>query len=931
MSKILKKIFKLSALRLSMLLALIIFILVFFKEVNHWDWGFFDAMEAKAIDLMFKARGKEPDHGQVAIVAIDEKSIEQLGKWPWPRHVQAQLLESIYKLGAKVVGFDIVWSDLDPTSTALGSILSKDFEELDLAPVDHVAGSLLAGLQEAGQAMHRAVALLSGIASSGEKDTATTARNVLKSLEQANGAFRTFLSKSQNLLQKLDTYYKERLKFEVGAPRLFARFDEETGIPAGGVKALLMEPLVQAGAIISTVEKKIEKLPDSVREAIGQVEAGRRKVTMAVDDLQRRVELFRAGIKRESKKLYEEGTPGDKALSHVLGEYSDSTVLGYFMFKSREEIRDIEQKRLDESLERIKTSRIAAIQYPKGVSEVKAWWSDPFVKYLGVQAPLKIFSDAAEHFGFFNFEPDEDGGLRWATLVAEVRRGKETVQDHQRKLFPSLALKCAALYLDVASLAVVRGPEGIQEVKVGRVSIPTNRYGRMLINYHGPGRTFPHYSAVDVLTGEVGKEVLKDKVILVGATATGIYDLRNTPFDATFPGVEVHANIIDNILNQDFIVRPFWAVPMELAFILGFGLLLGVVLGRIKAAWGAGLLVMLILAYYFFDKDMLFEKGYLAKVVLPIMELLMIFFGVYIYRYMTEEREKKKVRKAFAHYLHEDVIEQLLADQSRLRLGGERLELTVLFSDIRGFTSISEGLSAEQLVDVLNRYLTPMTEIVFEYKGLLDKYIGDAIMAVFGAPIHYPGHAENACRAACNMLKRLSLLQEEFKKEGLPRIDIGVGINTGIVSVGNMGSTQRFDYTVMGDNVNLASRLEGINKQYKTRIIISQYTKKAIGDDFTTRLMDIVRVKGKKEPVEIFELRADRPPSEKDLEFIRTFEEGIGLYRKKEWDKAIARFEKTLEMEPEDYPSNLWISRCKEFRESPPGDAWDGVFTMTTK
>jgi adenylate cyclase len=311
--------------------------------------------------------------------------------------------------------------------------------------------------------------------------------------------------------------------------------------------------------------------------------------------------------------------------------------------------------------------------------------------------------------------------------------------------------------------------------------------------------------------------------------------------------------------------------------------------------------------------------------------MIMIYLGITVYRYITEEREKKKIRGAFQYYLTASVINEMLKDPSKLKLGGDKKDLTVLFSDIRGFTSISEKLTPEALVHLLNEYLTAMTNLVFKYDGLLDKYMGDAIMAVFGAPLDQPDHAVRACRTALSMMEELKTLQKKWADEGRPFLDIGIGINSGDMVVGNMGSDMRFDYTVMGDSVNLGSRLEGINKEYGTNIVISEYTYAAVKDVLFCRELDAVRVKGKKLPVKIYELLGEKKDSANWEKYVSLFEEGLSKYKQGLWDEAIAAFRKVLELRPDDASAKLYIDRCEELKKNPPEGPWDGVFTMTRK
>lgn len=319
------------------------------------------------------------------------------------------------------------------------------------------------------------------------------------------------------------------------------------------------------------------------------------------------------------------------------------------------------------------------------------------------------------------------------------------------------------------------------------------------------------------------------------------------------------------------------------------------------------------------------------NLIYPVLTMMTIYLGITVYRYVTEEREKKKIRGAFQYYLTASVINEILKDPSKLKLGGDKKQLSVMFSDIRGFTGISEKLTPEELVRLLNEYLTAMTDVVFKYDGLLDKYIGDAIMAVFGAPLDQPDHALRACRTALEMMSELKRLREKWAAEGRPDVNIGVGVNTGDMVVGNMGSEMRFDYTVIGDSVNLASRLEGTNKEYGTNIIISEFTYESIRNELFCRELDAVRVKGKKLPVRIYELLGEKKDAAEWQECVGRFETGLAKYREGLWDEAIAAFRSVLEVRPADYPARLYIERCETLKENPPEGEWDGVFTMTKK
>ena len=484
-------------------------------------------------------------------------------------------------------------------------------------------------------------------------------------------------------------------------------------------------------------------------------------------------------------------------------------------------------------------------------------------------------------------------------------------------------------------------------------NIPIDEGGRFLINYRGPAKTFPHYSIAEILndkdyvTASVfdGKklverkikktEAFNNKIAVFGATAIGIFDLRNTPFSSVFPGVEIHANVIDNILQGDFLTRTDEIDMYEFLLILVSGILLSIAFIKLTALLAALLTVGTLFLYWYIDQTYFFSAGTWVHIVIPSFEVLTIYFSVNLFKYMTEERQKRQIKGAFQQYVAADVVNEMLKDPEKLQLGGQKREITILFSDIRGFTTISEGLEPQELGKFLNMYLSPMTDIVIENLGTIDKYMGDAIMAMFGAPVVNDGHATLGCTTALKMMAGLNALRDEWKEKEYPDsiagMDIGIGLNSGFATVGNMGSTQIFDYTCMGDNVNLGSRLEGINKEYKTNIIISEYTNKMVENKgMITRPIDLVAVKGKKLPVEIYELLGEGNVSQQMKDKKGLFTEGFLLYKKQEWDKAIAKFQESVKA-ADDPTAKIFIERCEEYKQDSPGDDWGGVHVMKTK
>jgi adenylate cyclase len=632
-------------------------------------------------------------------------------------------------------------------------------------------------------------------------------------------------------------------------------------------------------------------------------------------------ELQRLGLRSEGLTAFfkEKGLRADNDLflAKAIQNAAPAVVLGYF-FHMGEAASDyrMDPASITASLKRLNRSKYPLIVYNDDIAE-----PSHFINAYAPEVNVEALTAATPYSGYFNMRPDPDGAVRWMPLV--IRCGED--------IFPPLSVLCAWLYLDRPQLMVRVASYGIEGLRLGDRPIPTDENGHLLISYLGPAKTFPHYSISDILRGKLPPGTFKGKIVLIGATAIGIYDLRNTPFSPVYPGVEVHATVIDNILKGSFLSKPKWAKVYDLLATLILALISGLILSRLTALKGLLFASGLFALHIAVTRWLFVHYGVLLNMVYPLLALTLTYTGLTVYRYVTEERERKKIKGAFSYYVSESVVNEMLKHPERLKLGGDKKDLTVLFSDIRGFTTISEGLSPEALVLLLNEYLTAMTDVVFEHDGTLDKYMGDALMAIYGAPLDQPDHAAKACLSALEMIERLKTLNQKWLKEGKKTLDIGIGINTGMMMVGNMGSDQRFDYTVMGDAVNLASRLEGANKNYKTHILISEFTYARVKDLFTCMEIDSVRVKGKTKPVKIFALFGQGKAPEALEKAIAHFQEGYRHYRERNWDKAARAFEKAKATDGTLEAAGIYLRRTAELKANPPPPDWDGVFTMTVK
>ena len=539
--------------------------------------------------------------------------------------------------------------------------------------------------------------------------------------------------------------------------------------------------------------------------------------------------------------------------------------------------------------------------------------------------PLPRFTELIQGLGMVNQLPDPDGTVRRYPLVFDVRG----------EPYPSVALLSVAKFL--RRPLPWDGPIADGRIPLAGREIPVDARGAMIVNYLGGPHdsappSLPVVSFVDVMNGRVPPETFERKLVLIGVTGTGFADDYWVPtsLGGKMDGVEIHAQATDTILRAEFMREaPAW---QTVAFIWLLATLAGLSLVVLPAlAAGATSLLSLVAfavaASYSFD-----HSGTVLNLVYPPVAMFLTYSAVMMHRVIFEQGETRVLRGVLGRYLSPSVMAHVTRDPEQLKLGGDQREMTVLFSDLRGFTSFSETLDPETLVHTLNEYLTAMSDVIFKYEGTVDKYMGDAVMAFWGAPQEQPTHAECAVRAALEMMRELKRLNAEWGTAGRYPLAMGIGINTGVMKVGNMGSASRFDYTVLGDSVNLGSRLEGLNKEYGTSLIVSAATLAQTKGAFRARFLDLVAVKGKKEPVEVYEVLGDQSELDARTEaMLRAYEVGVTAYRERDWLRAAARFQEALRHVPGDGPSAVYLQRCEDLMADPPPADWDGVYVMTRK
>ncbi len=553
--------------------------------------------------------------------------------------------------------------------------------------------------------------------------------------------------------------------------------------------------------------------------------------------------------------------------------------------------------------------------------------------FPGAVTSLPVLQEKASGAGSINWIPEYDQIIRRVPMLVVVGD----------KLFPSISAELLRL-AQGASTYVVKSSgasgeksygdkTGIGALKVGDFEVPTEADGQMWVRFtpHEPKRFLPAWKILD---GKIAKAELEGRIILIGTSAAGLLDLRATPLDASVPGVELHAQAIEQIVEDAFLQRPDFAGAAELLFILVLGTLIAVLIYRYGALLGAALAIVSIVAVIAASWHAFANLGWLADPVYPALSLAAIYLAGTVVVFLRTEQERNRVRHAFGHYMAPALVERLAGDPTRLKLGGETREMTLLFSDVRGFTGISEGLDAEELTRFLNTLFTPLSNIILEEQGTIDKFMGDAVMAYWNAPLDDADHPSHACSAALRMMGEMGGLnrrwQEEAEAKGRPfrPVKIGIGVNTGICCVGNLGTETRFDYSVIGDNVNVASRLEGQSKTYDVVVIVGEST---VGraPDFTYLELDLLKVKGKKEATRIFALLGDAEFKQKRSysDFAERHSAFLDKYRAKDWDEADQLRRECDRMNGLGLHQlyALYGERIDYFRKNPPPPDWDGT------
>jgi adenylate cyclase len=712
-------------------------------------------------------------------------------------------------------------------------------------------------------------------------------------------------------LKTIDLRFKARGEKEPGSSVVLAVIDEKS-LKAEGKWIWPRKKIADIVTRLSDAGAQVIAFDIVFSEADNKGTAVLQDVVQTADELNINQPVFNDYLKQLII-----ASDNDRLLAQAISNSKAKVVLGNFFHIKPEESAHMNEAMIAARAENISNATYQSVQYASENALINA----PFMEVSAPESNISVIAESSPFSGYFNMMSDKDGVIRWVPGVFKFR---DTLYAH-------LSLKALSAYTD-SPLNLFVGEVGVDRLQIGDIQVPTDELGRIMVNYRGGTKRFPHISATDILNDRVNPSQLKDKLVIVGVTAIGVYDLRVTPFDTDFPGVEINANVIDSILSRDFLYQPAQVGIYNIIAMLILGGFLGWLLPKIRVIPGAISALGLLVGYILLCLYLFTVKGIVLNTVYPVITIFLIYISLSAYRYFVEEGKKRFIKNAFSTYLAPTVVNQLIESPERLVLGGEERQITAFFSDVAGFTSISEKLSPQDLVELLNEFLTEMSDIILEHNGMVDKYEGDAIIAMFGAPNELENHAAVACSASIDMQERLGVLRKKWETEKNLTIRMRVGLCSGAAVVGNMGSKNRMDYTMMGDTVNTAARLEGVNKVYGTYSMISETTYEDAKERIVARELDAINVVGKAIPVKIYELIGyKKDVTEKIIQTISFYEEGLSDYRQCQWDSAIDYFTRAMEMTPDDPPSMEMIKRCREYKANPPDSCWNGAYIMQTK
>ncbi len=882
--------------------------------------GGFDAIDWAVFDLCLRARAEPREDPTILLADFDDTAMAEVGTWPVGRDITADGLALLGELGARTVVFDIEYVDASPRgidSRFLEENLPEYFNQ-GFGSLGENIYALFGALAEGQIPLGDAEAYIDdlvGLSDSVKEELLSQVRRVAADNDARLGRAALLMG---------GAYFTVNRR-EEPVPNASQAAEDLAMITA----ALPGPPIVDGSADV--VDEFVDiwpTIPPILKRAAG---AGFPNVQIDNDGVRRRIDL----LFRYKDRLF-----AQLVFAPLLASYGSPT-----LELSKRRIRLIDAK--------LPSGEIKTIDIPltEDGRMLIDWphktYADSFrhISFRKLIIHDRLFDDLTHNlkirddWGYFSMYDGLDSPVYLAERAQEYRRAcleEDGMIGEESKIelreMRDTALTATLEYLD-------KRPEDAIALQLQALLDNEDLDGEARSQYEFMLEDAPEYfektRAIAQDLARIRDELKRDVAgtfVITGWTSTGTTDIGVNPFDSEYVNVGTHAAVLNTINNESFLDDvPIW-LPILIAAAASFGLaliirgqppLIEIVIGVVWVLIMAGVLVMIFI----------FTGRWIGPAS-PVIASALTFLISTIVSFLRTEREKGFLRNAFSHYLSSEVIREIVADPTRLKLGGTKKTMTALFTDIRGFSTVSEKLSPEDLVRLLNRYLTGMSDAILDLKGTIDKYEGDAIIAFFGAPLDLPDHAERGCLAAVQMKRIESQLNEKFLADGIAPSPLltRVGINTGDMVVGNMGTDRKMDYTIIGDSVNLAARLEGVNKQYGTWICVSEDTQRVAGDSFLYRRLDRIRVVGKSQPIRIYELVEEKSKlDQRMIDFFGQFDEGMNLFEDRAWPKARDVFKAAMELKPDDVPAKMYIDRCSAFMKKPPAEDWDGVYNLTMK
>ncbi len=876
--------------------------------------GFYRNAELRIYDLALHLKPAVPENRSLLFLDIDDTAIAKVGSFPWSRDLMADGLITMAEFGAAYAVFDIEYVDPSPRGVD-AQMLEQEVPEL----FGREFQTIRQNIRDLFQALRQGNI---GLAEAGD---------YIRQLEELTDSSRQLLlAKVAGIARDNDTYLGQ-------AARLFGKafftvnmLPETEPYVGDELRRYVLDNIALPRAQVAA---GFPFLSADIRPAILPVMRGARgagfpNVLIDGDGVRRRINLVEGYGERYFAQL------GFAALLDWLGEPEVSVEARRIVLKDAE----LPGRGRRDIVLPLAEDRRFLINWPKkkylDSFRHLTYWELVRCRRLELELvhDLKLMEEA-NYLSEFKGNYGLLDPYRYAQrILEEVLGGADRQEMEEYRQARETFFRDVGLFLQGPAETELAG-----KIEALLASGQLKEADRVLYQQHR--QQLPKYFAA---TREVYRNLaqsrgtlqqeLKDSFCILGWTGTSTTDIGVNPFEEAYMNVGTHASVVNTILSGRFLDSlPWWISALAALGLAAAVYFLTRRLGPLASILlGAGLLLLVAaLGLGFF-----LATGSYLNLLTPVLTVFFTLFALILFKFLVLEKEKSYIRNAFSHYLSTDVINELLADPDKLKLGGEKKLLTAMFTDVRGFSTISESMDPTELVKLLNAYLTEMSNIVLELRGTIDKYEGDAIIAFFGAPVAYADHASRACGAAVRMKKMEKYLNEHFLTEKLSPTPLvtRIGINTGEMVVGNMGTAQKMDYTIMGNSVNLASRLEGVNKQYGTWILASEATRQEAGEAFAWRQMDRVRVVGINQPVRLYELLEERSSvAASTLAAVEIFHQAQALFEARQWDKASGLFEEVLRLLPGDGPAEVFLKRCREFKKKPPADSWDGVFSLTMK